>query len=129
MNKLRKILLLVTLALTALNAVPALSLAVDSKTAITCGVNAAAGEDNCQAKPTNSLDVTIHRIINVLSVIIGVVAVIMIIVGGFRYITSGGSPDATKSARQTIIYAIIGLIVVALAQAIAKFVLSEATKK
>ncbi|MBX4197632.1 hypothetical protein KW801_03715 [Candidatus Saccharibacteria bacterium] len=51
----------------------------------------------------------------------------MIIVGGFRYITSGGNPESTKSARNTILYAIIGLVVVALAQLIARFVLNAAT--
>ncbi|MBX4197631.1 pilin [Candidatus Saccharibacteria bacterium] len=57
----------------------------------------------------------------------GVIAVIMIIVGGFRYITSGGNPESTKSARNTILYAIIGLVVVALAQIIVRFVLSSST--
>ena len=67
------------------------------------------------------------KIINVISVIVGVVAVIMIIVGGFRYITSGGSPDKVTGAKNTILYGIIGLIVVALAQVIVRFVLRQVT--
>jgi len=66
-------------------------------------------------------------IINILSVIVGVVAVIMIIVGGFRYITSGGDSGKVGTAKNTIIYAIIGLILVALAQIIVNVVLSQAT--
>ncbi len=56
------------------------------------------------------------------------VAVIMIIVGGLRYITSGGSDTSVTSAKNTILYAIIGLIIVALAQIMVRFVLSKVTQ-
>jgi hypothetical protein len=58
---------------------------------------------------------------------VGIIAVIMIVYGGFRYITSGGDATKVTSARNTILYAIIGLIIVALAQFIVKFVLKKAT--
>lgn len=67
----------------------------------------------------------IKKVINILSVIIGAIAVLMIIIGGFRYVTSAGNAEATKSARQTIIFALIGLIIVALAQVIVHFVLNS----
>jgi hypothetical protein len=67
----------------------------------------------------------IAKVINILSVIIGAIAVVMIIIGGFRYVTSGGNAESTKSARQTIVYAIVGLIIVALAQIIVHFVLNS----
>lgn len=70
----------------------------------------------------------IHTIINLLSVVVGVVAVIMIIIGGLRYITSGGSDTSVTSAKNTILYAIIGLIIVALAQVLVRFVLSKVTQ-
>ena len=76
---------------------------------------------------TNKVNDLIRQIINVLSVIVGIVAVIMIIVGGFRYITSGGSSEKVTSAKNTILYAIIGLIVVALAQIIVRFTLNKIT--
>lgn len=90
---------------------------------IKCGANAGAGE---QGNP-KSLDQTIARILNIFSVIIGVVAVIMIMIGGLRYITSGGASDRVAGAKNTILYAVIGLIVVALAQVIVRFVLNTAT--
>ena len=65
----------------------------------------------------------IRRIVNLLSIIVGVVAVIMIIIGGFRYVTSGGSDASVTGAKNTILYAVIGLIIVALAQLIVNFVL------
>lgn len=67
----------------------------------------------------------IRRIINILSAVVGIVAVIMIIVGGFRYITSGGNDTSVTGAKNTILYAIIGLIIVAMAQIIVHFVLKR----
>lgn len=67
----------------------------------------------------------IRKIVNILSAIVGVVAVIMIIYGGFRYITSGGNDTSVTSAKNTILYAIIGLVVVALSQIIVHFVLGQ----
>jgi hypothetical protein len=76
---------------------------------------------------TTKINNIIHTIVNLLSAIVGVVAVIMIIVGGFRYITSGGNDTSVTSAKNTILYAIIGLVVVALAQLIVRFTLSKLT--
>lgn len=70
----------------------------------------------------------IKRIINLLSVIVGVVAVIMIIIGGLRYITSGGSDTSVTGAKNTILYAIIGLVIVALAQILVRFILRQVTQ-
>jgi len=67
----------------------------------------------------------LKHIVNLLSAVVGVVAVIMIIFGGFRYITSGGNDTSVTGAKNTILYAIIGLIVVALAQVIVRFVLDK----
>lgn len=67
----------------------------------------------------------IKKIINIFSIVIGAVSVIMIIFGGFRYIISGGDSSATKAAKDTIMYAIIGLVVVLFAQVIVIFVLSN----
>jgi hypothetical protein len=66
------------------------------------------------------------KIVNVISAIVGVVAVIMIIFGGFKYITSGGDSNNVSGAKNTIIYAIIGLVIVALAQFIVHFVINTA---
>jgi hypothetical protein len=60
--------------------------------------------------------------------LVGIVAVIMIIVGGLRYITSGGNDASVTSAKNTILYAIIGLVIVALAQVLVRFTLSKLTQ-
>jgi Type IV secretion system pilin len=78
--------------------------------------------------PTDKVNTLITQIVNIISVIVGIVAVIMIIYGGFKYITSGGDSGNVTTAKNTILYAIIGLIIVALAQFIVRFVLSKATE-
>ncbi len=71
----------------------------------------------------------ITNVINIFSIVVGVIAVIMIIIGGMKYITSGGESGKVTGAKNTILYAVIGLVVVALAQIIVKFVLAKATQK
>jgi len=85
------------------------------------------GTNNCNNSSGGDTSIShlIKTIVNIVSIIVGAVAVLMIIVGGFRYVTSGGSAEGTKAARQTIVYAIIGLVVVALAQIIVHFVLNN----
>ena len=71
---------------------------------------------------------TIQGIIKIISYIAGVVAIIMIIVSGFRFITSGGDSGKVASARNSLIYALIGIVVVVLAQVMVNFVFTQATK-
>jgi len=75
--------------------------------------------------PQSGIENLIKTILNVLSAIVGAIAVIMIIIGGFRYVTSAGDSNAASSARNTILFAIVGLIIVAFAQIIVRFVLEK----
>ena len=72
-----------------------------------------------------SLDSIVHTVVNVLGILVGIAAVIMIMVGGFKYITSGGDSGSLASAKNTVIYAVIGLVIVALSQGIVRFVLDK----
>jgi hypothetical protein len=67
----------------------------------------------------------IRLVINIFSILVGVVAVIMIIIGGLKYITSGGDSSNVTGAKNTILYAVVGLVVVAMAQFIVRFVLTK----
>ena len=81
---------------------------------------------DCSTDPAGqTVNEIIATVINIFSFIVGVIAVIMIIIGGIKYITSGGDSNNISSAKTTIIYAIIGLVVVALAQIIVRFVLQR----
>lgn len=75
--------------------------------------------------PSQRLTHFVRSVINIFSVVVGVVAVVMIIIGGFRYITSGGNDTGVTGAKNTILYAIIGLVIVAMAQIIIHFVLQR----
>lgn len=83
------------------------------------------------AKPTNapsqlfgptSIFVTIT---NIMLFIIGAIAVVMLIVGGIRYVVSAGDQNAVTSAKNTILYAIIGIVVAFLAYAAVSFVSNQ----
>lgn len=65
-------------------------------------------------------------IVNILSIIIGAVSIIMILVSGFKYITSGGDSGKVGSAKNTLIYALIGIAVAVLAQALVNFAFTTA---
>jgi cytochrome bd-type quinol oxidase subunit 2 len=82
---------------------------------------------NTNVDDSNNLNNLIAKVINILSVVVGIVAVVMIIIAGLRYVTSGGKQESVTSAKNTILYAIIGLVIVALAQIIVHFVLKNVT--
>lgn len=68
---------------------------------------------------------TIGRIITILLGLIGVVAVIMLIIGGFKYTVSGGNDKSVEAAKNQIMYAVIGIVITLLAAGIVQFVLSQ----
>ncbi len=67
----------------------------------------------------------VNSIINIFSWVVGAISVIMLIFGGFKYITSGGDSGKITSAKNTIIYALVGLVIVALSQVLVNFVLRK----
>lgn len=83
--------------------------------------------DDCTTgdEGTNQVNNAVKLGLNLFSAIVGIIAVVMIIVGGIKYITSGGDSGNITSAKNTIMYAVIGLVVVALAQIIVNFVLER----
>ena len=97
--------------------------------AVTCppnSVNSTADTlAGCNVTPDNSLMPTINTIISVIIGVLGLVAVVVIILGGVSYTTSAGDPGKVKKAKDTILYGIIGLVVAILAFAIVNFVLSS----
>lgn len=80
------------------------------------------------AKPDGAateINVVFKNVANTLIFIVGAVAVIMLIVGGLRYVLSGGNKEAVEGAKNTILYAIIGIIVAILAFAAVQFVIGQ----
>jgi len=72
------------------------------------------GDGNCMKdgkKVDSGITGIFHTIVNILLFLVGAVAVIMLVIGGFRYVTSNGDQNAVSGAKNTIMYAIIGIIV------------------
>ncbi len=80
-------------------------------------------EDSVKDKKNRELPDIIKKVTNTMMYVVGAVSVIMLIFGGLRYTTSGGDATKVGNAKNTILYAIIGLIVAILAYAIINFVI------
>ena len=65
-----------------------------------------------------------RQVTNTILYIVGIVAVIMLIIGGIRYVVSGGDSKKVTDAKNTVLYAIIGLVICFLAFAIVNFVIN-----
>ena len=87
------------------------------------GINSARG-DGVPDNLASGDDSIIRRVINLMLYAVGVISVIMLIYGGFRYVISGGQKESVTAAKNTILYAIVGLIISIFSYAIVKFVIS-----
>jgi hypothetical protein len=74
---------------------------------------------------TRDIRTTISSIINVLMGLLGIVAVVIILVGGFKWMTAMGNEDSVKKAKQLLFEGIIGLVIILSAYAIANFVVGN----
>lgn len=105
----------------------AVSGAVANGAANSLPANGGANSIDCQSTNVATSDITdlARRIVTAFSLVVGAASVIMIIYGGFRYIISGGESSRVGAAKTSLIYAIVGLVIVALAQLIIHFVLNQ----
>ena len=78
----------------------------------------------CRAKNSDQVESLAQSITKLLLWAIGVVAVIMLVIGGFKYVTSNGDSNQIHSAKNTILYAVIGLAVAILGQVIVTYVVT-----
>lgn len=87
------------------------------------GVNADGSVSN--NNPIYGPDGVITSLINVLSIIVAIASVIIIMIAGLKFVTSGTNPQDVTNARERVIYAIVGLVVASLAQLIVRFILGK----
>ncbi len=93
---------------------------------VCAGLGAVDGGSGCgDPAGSSSLSNTVASVINILSIVVGAVAVVMIVVGGLKYVSSQGDSSGVASAKNTIIYALVGLLIVALAQVMVHFVIAR----
>ena len=94
-----------------------------------CEAPGAQTSSACQTKttanPLTGANGVITKATKIISFIAGVAAVIMLLVAGFMFVLSDGDAGKIASARQSLIYAVVGLIIVAVAQGIVVFVLNR----
>ncbi len=118
MNKIKIIIVSIVAVLGIMTVVPGVAYASPASE-IKGGVSAAGGG----SAPT--LGSQIQTLINVLLFILGAISVVMIVLGGIRYTTSNGEASSLKSAKDTVLYAVVGLVVALMAYAIVNFVLTS----
>ena len=121
----KKITKIITQTFTGLGAFACLfsSRLLVSATSVQEGANAARAD----GMPTELIgdNGVFSRITNTVLLIVGLISVIMLVYGGLRYILSGGDSKKVTDAKNTVLYAIIGLIISMLAYAIVHFVLNS----
>lgn len=82
------------------------------------------GVDSTGQSDGVTLQQGIEIVTNILLFLIGVVAVVMIVIGGIRYTTSNGDASQTKAAKDTILYSVVGLVVAIMAYALVRWVVN-----
>lgn len=102
------------------------SSAQNATDAVCSGLGATVGGSGCSDPPGSStIDGTVENVVNILSLVVAAISVIMVVIGGMKYVTSQGESGAISGAKNTIIYALVGLIIVALSQILVQFVLAR----
>ena len=129
-NKVKTVALAAVLAVAGVGAIAT----ADTYAECTCVNNVASGDCSeaekgmCAASGGGTpatLDVTVKNIINGVLYVVGILAVVMVIIGGVQYTTSGGDSGAVTKAKNTILYGIVGLVIAILAYAIVNFVVGK----
>lgn len=88
-----------------------------------CDDNAANNNDT--NNPITGKEGILNRIINILSFVVGLACVLVIIISGLRFIVSAGDSNSISSARRSLLYAVVGLLIVIVARILVRFILSR----
>lgn len=83
------------------------------------------GDSGCSQATSGGLSTTSAAVTTTLLEVIGAIAVIMIVIGGLRLVLSGGNPKQVEEARNSILYAVVGLLIASLAYVMVHFVLGK----
>ena len=122
MNKLKLILAgLLVVPTVALAVAPAAS--AEGDFTLTNGVNSARGEG--VSETASDPQTLVKQFVNIFLFAVGALSVIMLIWGGIRYTTSAGDSNKVAAAKNTVLYAIVGLVVAILAYAIVNMVIDK----
>ena len=117
---------LVILLSSTFSALPGTVLAANAVEQACSGLNSLSSSNKCGTGQA-SVNNIVASVTKLISYIVGAVAVLVIIFAGFRFITSGGSNENTNSARNILMYAVIGLVIAVIAQLIVHLVINSAS--
>ena len=124
--------LIITLSLVAglsFMAAPAPAQAADLFNGVQCSGKAAKSavckDKNPDSNPVSGKNGVLLDITYIVSVIAGMAAIIMLLVGSIRYITASGDANAVSTAKKTIIYALAGIVIIAVSASLITFVVNR----
>jgi uncharacterized membrane protein YuzA (DUF378 family) len=122
-----KLLLISCLLVLGLLAVPIATYACPSSNSASGQVLSGVGQtgSDCSGAGVNK---TISTAVTILSIVVGAAAIIMVLVSGIKYISSGGDSAKVSSAKSTLIYALVGVAIAAVAQLLVHFILFQSNK-
>lgn len=101
----------------------------DASSQLSCGTLKDVNPNDIGCTGSNSqINKVVQTVLQLLSIAAGIIAVIMIIISGLKYITSQGDSNAISSAKNSLIYAIIGIVIVVFAQVLVQFVLQTSDR-
>ncbi len=100
-----------------------------AKDAVCQGIGLTSNGNGCDTSTTGSptVESMIHTVISIISYMAGIIAVIMVVMSGYKYMTAGGDSAKVTAAKNTLMHALIGLAIAALAQALVLFVFKTAS--
>jgi uncharacterized membrane protein len=127
MNMFKKICLLVVAVLgfaVVVYGTGEITLAASAQEQVCSGVNLGDGATCDDGGRVNNL---LRTILNIISWVAGVIVIIMVIISGIKFATSSGDSAKVSSAKGTLTYALVGMVIVILAQIIVRFVIKSAT--
>jgi hypothetical protein len=79
----------------------------------------------CSSSDSRTVNSTLRQVMNILFYVSGSIAILMIIIGGVRYVVSAGDQSAVTGAKNTVMYSMIGLVVIVISAALVSFVLNN----
>ncbi|MDB5175781.1 MAG: rane protein [Candidatus Saccharibacteria bacterium] len=92
------------------------------------GLSSVDATQGCGDTADKSVNTLVQTVVNLLSLVVGIIAVIAIILAGLKYVTSGGDGNKVSSAKTTLIFALVGLVIVAFAQFLVRYVFNTAAQ-
>jgi ABC-type Fe3+ transport system permease subunit len=115
----------ILITIMAMFSIPLAIASADSFVGDACSGLTTVTADGC-TKGGDTIKSIAHNVVNIMSIVVGILSIIMLLVAGIKFVTSGGESNSVQSARNTLIYALIGVFIAVIAQVLVHLVLNTA---